>query len=133
HDETTEAEQRRAAITFGLDALLESDERILREPGAEPADRGGEELRLQLVAEKLRERFPALQADVTRKTIAHDHVDVVQEHLKTLDRSDIIDQRTQLLEGFVRAVGERVALALLGADREQADTRLLDAEGASAV
>ena len=129
HHQPVEAEEDRAIVIIGVEVGLEQVERGLRqgEAGLRAQRRG--EGAAQQVGDEARGALGGLQRDIARKAVGDDDVDIAARQFVALGEAVEAERQivglAQQSGGFLELAG---ALQFLGADVEQSDARLGDAE-----
>ena len=122
YDRTRHTKKRRTAIDLRIHLALERLERAKQQNRSEHADEVSAKLALHPIAHRVGHRLRGLQDHIADKTIAYDHIGATLEEIMPfhiaaeLDGVDFLQKAESLL-------GKLVALAVLGADREQPDLR----------
>src|SRR5438067_173221 len=122
--DTVHAEQRRGAVLLPVDARAQPAERALEEQRAEHRERVPLDLAADRAAEERCRALGGFQQHVAREAVGDDHVAGALEEVAAFDRPDEVHV-PRSLEERQHLLHELVPLALLLADREQSDPRVL--------
>jgi hypothetical protein len=131
-DAAAEAEQRRAAVGLGVEPVAELPEPATLQHRAEPGGARPRERAAQFGRREPHRPFERLQRHVAGEPVGDDHVDSAGHQIAALDVPGEAERQRAALrfrgEQFVRAAGQHVSLAGLGADGQQSDLRRRDPE-----
>src|SRR5262245_16535724 len=122
--DAVDAEQRRGAVLLPVDARAQPPERALHEQRAEHRERVLLHLVAHGAAEERGRALGGLEQHVAGEAVRHHDVARALEQVAALDRADEV-QVPRRLDERQRLLHELVPLALLLADREQPDARVL--------
>ena len=132
-DRALQPEQRGPAVGLGVQPLGELAQAAPLQQRPEPGRPGAGERLAQLPGGEAGGALERLQGHVAGEAVGHDHVDLAGQQVAALDVAGEADRQAAVrrvgVEQLIGAPGQLVALARLGADGEQADPRLGDAEG----
>ena len=105
-----QADERRAAVLGGVDALAKSAERLSRQQVADARAERRRQLVVQQALDRLDQPLADLQRHVAGESVADDHVDVAGVHVTAFDVADELDRGR--LQQLMRVARQLVALAL---------------------
>ena len=126
-------EQGGAAVGFGVEPLAQLAQAAPLQQGSQPGRPDAGQRLAQLQAGEGRRALQRLQRDVPGEAVGHDDIDLPGQQVTALDVPGEADRQAAVrrvgLQQLMGAPGQLVALTGLGADGEQPDPGLGDAEG----
>src|SRR5436190_12675668 len=124
--------KQRSAAEFGIiQTPLERAKRVLRENSADLCRKSAVQFLAEHFDERFEQSFAEFQRDVSRETIADNHVDITFEDVSTFDVANEIDgSKPQGFECFLRQL---VPFRVFFTDGEQTDARSPNAEDRAGV
>ncbi len=125
------AQQRRAAVSFGVHLLLHAAQRTFQQQRAHHPDRILAKLTFQQMPDSLCHTLTGLEDDVANKTVAHNNICPAFKQVPALDIALEVKLRlAQQSKGFL---GNFVALRSFTANAHQPDNRPLTLEHLPAI